>query len=262
MQIKQTDADYHANPAIGSTTTKTVALKNIAHLTVKQSAKRSPALDFGSAVHTCLVPERNLLIRGPTDRRGKKWTDAQDALGVDQILLTEADYDRADEAIQAVMRDPIMGPLISSPSTQKEQSVFVRCPRTELDLKVKFDAFGGTGSQGKTSVMFDLKTTAELTSPQQFLRSSFWKYGYAIQAAHYRYCMQIEGYKVDRFIFGVVQSTAPFSTHVFEMTDEAFEVGEAQMHLALEQIAQAKKTGNYEPKWPAVTPITKPLWME
>ena len=108
--IYLSNASYHAHPAISSSDVKAVASKSLAHWKGKVW-KDSSAFALGSAVHALVLePEKNLVLRGPEDRRGDKWKKAQlaaAAVGKNQViakilktnvLVAQGDAQRAEES--------------------------------------------------------------------------------------------------------------------------------------------------------------------
>jgi exodeoxyribonuclease VIII len=84
-----TNEEYHAHPNISSSDVKAVAAKSLAHWKAKVY-KASPAFALGSAVHALVLePEKSFVLRGPEDRRGNKWKEAQLAADLDDILAIE-----------------------------------------------------------------------------------------------------------------------------------------------------------------------------
>jgi hypothetical protein len=86
-----------------------VASKSLAHWKAKVY-KASPAFALGSAVHALVLePEKSLVLRGPEDRRGNKWKEAQLAADLDgKILLTEADFDLAEKIAEETRAHPVV----------------------------------------------------------------------------------------------------------------------------------------------------------
>jgi hypothetical protein len=74
------DYEYHdkeIHPHISSSDVKTVLSKSLLHW-MGQERKESIAFDIGKAVHALILePEKDLVVRGPEDRRGSKWKDAK-----------------------------------------------------------------------------------------------------------------------------------------------------------------------------------------
>jgi hypothetical protein len=91
------DYEYHDKeifPHISSSDVKTVLSKSLLHW-AGQERKESIAFDIGKAVHALILePEKDLVMRGPEDRRGSKWKDAKAKAEKDgKVFLTEKDYD-------------------------------------------------------------------------------------------------------------------------------------------------------------------------
>ena len=86
MILHMTNEAYHAHPNISSSDVKAVATRSLAHWKYK-TYKASPAFAMGSAVHALVLePQKNLVVRGPEDRRGAKWKDA--SLAADSFTWT------------------------------------------------------------------------------------------------------------------------------------------------------------------------------
>jgi len=247
MITTETNEAYHANDAIGSTSVKSVALNSVAHW-FGTEVKSSPAMQFGSAVHAnFLEPEKNLVHRGPETRRGKAWTELEEGMGPDEILLPVAEYHRAEKAAQALHDNPQVNDLWNMHALwQVERSIYVTCPDTGLDLKCKPD-----GYHEYCNTIIDVKT-CQTAAPAawQSQYGPFYKYGYHIQMAFYMYVCGIEGIKVDTAKIFAVESNAPHAVQCFDISQDTLRHGHAIMIDTLKLIAEAKEAGEYTTGWP------------
>jgi len=242
----ETNEAYHANDAIGSTSVKRAALNSVAHLHGME-VKTSPAMQFGSAVHAnFLEPTANLVHRGPETRRGKAWSEIEDGMGPDQILLPVAEYHRSWKAAQALRDNMQVEELWGMDGWQIEQSIYVTCPETKLDLKCKPDAFNE-----RLRTLMDVKT-CQTAAPAawQSQYGPFYKYGYHIQMAFYLYVCGIEGIKVDTANIFAVESNPPHAVQCFDISADTLRHGHAIMLDTLKLIAEAKSNGEYTTGWP------------
>ena len=256
MRTDLSNAEYHADDSISSSDVKMVASKSLAHWKAKVY-KSSPVFDLGTAVHAMVLEsEKNLIVRGPEDRRGNKWKDAYaEAEANGQLLLTEADYDLAADMAHSLMMHPV-GQRMSGPSVTNEASFFATDPDTGLSLKTRPDSFWGDGR-----VVFDIKTT-QAADPRSFGKEVL-NYGYDIQAAFYMHVMNLAGLEVDTFIFACVEKTAPYACSVNMLSGEYLAYGRARMRAALAQIANACKTGVYDTGWSTeLNLIQLPGWIQ
>ena len=94
LYLNLSNAEYHSDPALGSSSLKVLATKTPAHLK-GMMRKESAAFDIGTAFHTLVLEpsKENTIICGPDDRRGKAWTSAKEAADFEgKLLLTSWDY--------------------------------------------------------------------------------------------------------------------------------------------------------------------------
>jgi len=242
----ETNEQYHANDAIGSTSVKSVALNSVAHW-FGTEVKSSPAMAFGSAVHAnFLEPEKNLVHRGPETRRGKAWTELEEGMGPDEILLPVAEYHRAEKATQALRDNMQVEELWSMVGWQIERSIYVTCPETGLDLKCKPDGFNE-----RLRTLIDVKT-CQTAAPAawQSQYGPFFKFGYHIQMAFYMYVCGILKLKMDTANIFAVESNAPHAVQCFDISQDTLRHGHAIMLDTLKLIAEAKEAGEYTTGWP------------
>ena len=154
------NADYHADPALGSTSLKTLATKTPAHYQhEKRHPKSSAAFDLGTAAHSLILEDDLSGIKAiPFDNwLSKAAKDAKVAAVADGKLPL-----LARELTQILaMRDAVMDhPTASAMFTghKAEQSVFWE--EDGLTLKCRPDAW-------KPGALIDLKT-ARSADPNEF----------------------------------------------------------------------------------------------
>lgn len=249
-----TNEQYHAHDAISSSDVKAVASTSLLHWKSK-TYKRSAAFDLGTAVHALVLePEKALVVRGPEDRRGSKWKEKQaEADLAGQLLLTEADFDKAAAMALAVINSPI-GPTLVGNDTINEASIFATDPATGLQIKTRPDSYWPD-----RGIVYDVKTTQD-ASPTGFARE-IQKYNYALQAAFYMHVMRCAGLKAKKFVFVAVEKEPPFAVGIHMLTDEYITWAERQMHDVLAQIKEAQATSTFTTGWPAVNIVDLPRWM-
>lgn len=106
--------------------------------------------------------------------------------------------------------------------------------------------------------VIDLKTTDD-ASEKGFMKSVL-NYGYHQQAAFYLDVMQAVGQPVGRFIFVVVEKTAPFLVAIHELSDEFIEIGRELNRQALVTYGECCATGNWHGYDENITVISPPAW--
>lgn len=254
MILDLSNEDYHARPEISSSDVKAVASKSLAHWKGKVW-KDSSAFALGSAVHALVLePEKNLVIRGPEDRRGNKWKVDKLAADIDgKILLTEGDYDLAQAIASPLINHEVVKGFISQPDFVAEGSFFATDPVTNVKIKCRPDGF--VPSSG---VVFDIKTTRD-ASPDGFPRE-IRSYNYDLQAAFYLRCLRAAGYDANTFIFVCVEKEAPYAVCLHTLTDRYLEAADLRVTETLEKIHRAEAAGVFQTGWPLINHCDLPRW--
>jgi hypothetical protein len=249
-----TNEDYHATAGISSSAVKSVYKKSLAHW---KGEKRVQSLSFtmGSAVHALLLEEtKPLVVKGPKTKVSKAFKEMGQALGDDQILLTEVEYNVAHCIARGALNDPICKAALRHPSRLNEVSLFVECPRTGLRLKTRPDL--AILSEG---ALYDVKTTVD-ASPRGFA-SECNKYSYGVQGAFYLYVCQLAGWDVSKFYFIAVEKSAPYVAHMHLLGPELLTHSTEQMFHTLEAMAYAQSQDDYGTGWGDYSILEKPKWL-
>ncbi len=248
------NGEYHSHPNISSSDVKLVAAKSLAHWKAKVY-KPSPAFALGSAVHAMVLePEKNLVLRGPEDRRGNKWKDAQLAADLDgKILLTEADYDLAEKIAEETRAHPVVARYLIDPSFVAEASFFATDPITGSNIKCRPD-----GYLQSSGVVFDIKTTRD-ASPANFPRE-IRSYNYDLQASFYLRCMTAAGFEARSFIFVAVEKEAPHAVCLHQLDEDYLAVADMRVTETLTAIARAEAFDDFTTGWPLINDIPLPRW--
>lgn len=244
--------DYHADPALGSTSLKTLALRTPAHYKwEKEHPVHKDAFDIGTAAHSLILEDdmSKLVIVEANDWKLKASQVAKaDARTAGKIALLPKEL-----AMVKAMRDSVMDhPLARNAFTghRAEHSMF-----WEEDgqmLKCRPDAW-------KPGLVTDLKTTVD-ANPNEFGKTAF-NLGYFMSAPHY-----IDGIKAAtgedvKFAFINVEKTAPYLVSVTELTDADMRRGRFQLDRAKRIYRECTASGN----WPGYAPFTTvelPRWAQ
>ena len=254
MILELTNAAYHARPEISSSDVKAVASKSLAHWKGKVW-KDSSAFALGSAVHALVLePHKNLVVRGPKDRRGNEWKKEQLAADLDgKILLTESDFDLAAEIADAVRANQVVRGWLAEPWFVAEASFFADDSETGVNIKCRPDGWIPNGG-----IIFDVKTTRD-ASPEGFPREMR-NYGYDLQAAFYLRTLREAGFDAKKFIFVAVEKEPPYAVGLHVMTDRYLEHANARVTRTLEKINAAIAADDYTTGWPMINDIDLPRW--
>lgn len=251
-----TNKFYHSRPEISSTAVKTVAKQSVAHW-VGAERRETPAMALGSAVHSlCLEPHLNEVARGPESRRGNAWKDAvakATLANQDAIVLTEADYDKADAIATSARNHPVMAYYLGNMHTKIEMSVILDDPDAGIPIRVRPDIYNPD-----TGILIDLKTTQD-ASPRGFSNQAY-KLGYHIQAFMYCRALELEGLKVNGFGFLAVENAAPYATCMHWVSPDMLKLGALDYERAMEQIKIYQDTGIASTGWPDEVTMFPPAW--
>lgn len=254
MILNMTNKAYHARPEISSSDVKAVAGKSLAHWKGKVW-KDSSAFALGSAVHALVLePQKNIVLRGPEDRRGNKWKEAQLAADLDgKILLTEGDYDLAQAIAAPVINHEVVKGWIADPSFVAEGSFFAEDYLTGVKMKCRPDGYlVGSG------IVFDIKTTRD-ASPEGFPRE-IRNYNYDLQASYYLRCLQQAGYMATTFVFVAVEKEPPYAVGLHALTEGYLAVADARVTATLEKISRAEASNLFPTGWPLINHVDLPRW--
>jgi len=244
------NADYHRDPALGSTSLKTLATKTPAHYQHdKTHPKFSDAFTLGTAAHSLILEGDTSGIRVvPADNWLTKDAKAAKAEAIatgKQPLLTK-EMTQVFMMRDAVMAHPIARDLLTG--HKAEQSVF--WDEDGLTLKCRPDAW-------KSGMLVDLKTTIN-ADPNEFGKTAH-NFGYHQSAAHY-----IDGVKAATgeelpFHFVLVEKTAPYFVSVVELDIEAVNIGR-QLNDRAKRIYRECVETNTWPGYPNADLISLPMW--
>lgn len=254
MILDMTNEAYHAHPNISSSDVKAVATRSLAHWKYR-TYKSSSAFALGSAVHALVLePHKNLVVRGPEDRRGAKWKDASLAADLDgKILLTESDFDLSRQIADAVRAHPVVRGWLAEPWFVAEASFFADDSETGVNIKCRPDGWIPNGG-----IVFDVKTTRD-ASPEGFPREMR-NYGYDLQAAFYLRTLREAGFQAKKFIFVAVEKEPPYAVGLHVMTDRYLEHANMRVTRTLEKINAAIAANDYTTGWPMINDIDLPRW--
>lgn len=250
-----TNEEYHKSDAISSSDVKAVLTSTPFHWRNKTRTE-TPAMALGTAVHDMVLEGGKATLRGPENRRGNAWKDAEAKAKADgKTLLVEADYDRCQDISAALMADEACAKVLAAEDAIREASIFVTCPTTGLELRCRPDIYVPS-----TKVMGDVKTTQD-ASPRGFVRQCY-QLRYDVQGAFYKYVAELAGWETLYFVFLSVESNSPHATCLHSLGLEALEIGKRDMMRGLQQIKEAQEANDYSTGWPRFNTIYPPAWLE
>lgn len=266
------EATYHSQHGLSSTGAKMI-LRSAAHY---QNMLNSPpetkdAYDVGSLVHAKVLgvgakhtvypdgtgPETYLHdgaeLDNVLDKTGglrtaasKAFADEARAHGLIPVKRVQARV--VEKMAESVLQHPIARSLFEQRGGAPEVSMFAKHPEYGFDKRGRVDYLG--------DVVVDLKKTAGAASPEEFARTVT-SYGYDLQQAWYSDLLeQITG-ESRRFLFVVVEDTAPYLVGVNVLDDDFTRMGVAKARRASEMYARALESGMW-PGYPQEIGIVRP----
>ena len=251
------ERDYHAHPALNASTLKAVhkhPLKKVRH-DLDNRPGYNPAFTLGSAAHRLILEGSGdgiVLIDKPDYRTKEARVSRDAALAAGSIPLLPHEHDQVVAMCAAVKEDDTAGPLLTG--HKPEVSVFADL--YGRPCKARLDAWHEDDGTGR-SLIVDLKTTQD-ADPETFARTAL-KYGYDQQMSHYRDLMHVETGKFPRFLFVLVEKTAPYLVSVVELDELLDDLGCQANVAAATKWAHAKETN----QWPGhrgINRVLAPMW--
>lgn len=240
--IVEPDTTYHSHPAFSKS--KLWKYYTLTPYSAEFSpSQRKPQFDVGHAAHTAILePELldSLVIKGPEDRRGNKWSlPYAEAEADGKTLLTESDYD-----LVMMIRDvaeTVPEVRLMRPGAIIERSCYAKDEETGADIKCRPDLYNP-----RLKGMLDIKNLADI-SDDAWSRD-IGKWGYNMQDAMYRdVWRQGTGDDVDFFFFVCFSKTLPVEVVCRELVAIDVEEGFAAYRQAL-KIAQECRE---KQEWPS-----------
>ena len=255
---------YHSDEAVGSSLVRYLQKSTPMHaLEMLNTPMASAAMALGTAKHAAtLEPENDLaqaVVSPNVDKRtkaGKEEYAAFEAANVGRCIITPDQAQQLDGMVAACDRDWRIKHCLSA-CKKREVSVFGEIGG--FPAKARLDAWNGHG------MVCDLKTTRDLAGDFEKSIASF---GYGLQAAWYRAVLRSAMSATGRmmpddfsFVFLVVETTAPFGTAVYRMSDEVMDAYSDRL-VELQKLWWKCKAENKYPGWPQddVVDIGLPAW--
>lgn len=206
--------------------------------------------DFGHVAHTLILGKGAEIVQiDAPDFRGKTAKEERDQAYADgKVPILADEYAKAVAMADAVMGDPIAGPLLQAQG-EAEVSLYAPDP-SGVQLRGRVDWL--------TDQIVDVKTSTT-ANPAELVRK-FWTYGYFMQAAWYQGLVEVLTGERREFLFVVVEKDPPHLVTVVRYDDDALAEGRRLNRQAIDLYAQCQE-GN---TWPGYTDhihtLTLPAW--
>lgn len=244
------NADYHADPALGSTSLKTLATRTPAHWKWEsEHPVHKDVYDVGTVAHSLILEgdESDVVIVDAADWRTKAAKEAkEEARAAGKIALLQKEFDPI-----LAMRDSVMAhPLARAAFTghRAEHSVFWE--EEGLALKCRPDAW-------QDGLIVDLKTARD-ADPREFGRLTH-NLGYHQSVAHYQDGVAAATGELLPFAFVLVEKEPPYLVSVVELDPEAIDLGRQLNSKAKNTYRECSAAGHW-PGYESTAPIRLPYW--
>ena len=243
--MSMTNEQYHGADGFSSSQLKDFigccpAMFKARHIDKTVEFKRTPAMNFGSAIHTYFyepeLAEEEIAIMPEINRRTKVGKANYEAFVKDnegKIILTEDEREKAMQMVDALMANP---QIVQMRQGDYEQSFFCIDDETGLMLKVRPDCLA-------SRFVSDLKTT-DSAHPKSFLYAVK-RYKYHLSAAMYLDVLRQLGLDRELFFFSVIEKEAPFLTASYVLSEEMMNEGYQLYREAVTGIAECIKNDNW-----------------
>lgn len=231
------NCDYHADPAIGSTSVKKISVSP-AELYFNPF-KGSKSSHIGTAIHAALLEpdvyknEFALMPEG-VDRRSADYKSALKEYGADFILM-HGEAETVTRMVDSARMNADFVDYMRSPG-KSEVSMFATCDITGLNLKCRFDRLS-------ESYPYPLDVKSCRDASGRGFSNAFGQYNYHIQAAFYLHVLRlVTGRELNQFCFFAVENAAPYRNCMYYIGEESLEQGRKQMFEALEKLAECMES--------------------
>lgn len=228
--IDVSNEEYHAHEAIGRSGLMLYKRSPLhfrhKYIDKKQDDNKSHHITLGAAIHTAILEpdlfdERFYLAGEKPDRRtkqGKQLWNQIDLVSEKKQIIYQDDATKITDILTSISKNKIAKSLIVG--GKYEKTIFWKNPEYGILCKCRPDIF-------HENMIIDLKTTSD-ASPGAF-RISVNTYGYHIQAAMIQEAVYIATNKlINDFIYIVVETTAPYATAVYTLSQDYLEKGKSE----------------------------------
>ncbi len=237
------NAEYHKDPAIGSTSVKAISVSP-ANLYFNPF-KGSKSAHIGSAIHAAILEpdvfKRDFYqLADGLDRRSPDYKSAVKDYGA-EFILVGSEVETVNKMVESARMNHDFVDYMRAPG-HSEVSMFAKCDVTGLDLKCRFDRLSDS-----YPYPLDVKSCQDAT--ERRFSQDFGKWHYHIQAAFYLHVLRLTtGRELNQFCFFALQNKAPYQNCMYFIGEDSLEKGRKQMFESLEKIAECmeNESARYE----------------
>ncbi|MCS2161695.1 PD-(D/E)XK nuclease-like domain-containing protein [Scandinavium sp. H11S7] len=233
VYLGMSNHDYHADPAIGSTTVKSISISP-ANLYLNPF-KGNKSSHIGSAVHSALLEpaafDSEYVLRDDITSRASADYKALKAVTDPEKVIIGSGVETVNKMIWSAGMNEDFTDYLSSPGAS-EISMFATCPETGLQLKCRFDRLSDNHPYP-----LDVKTCKDAT--ERGFSQAFGRFHYHVQAAFYLYVLKLAtGRDLNQFCFFALENGAPFKNCMYYIGEDSLNLGYKVMFDSLRKLKQ------------------------
>ena len=228
IKKKDSNSEYHSHDSISASGLKIIYKKSVYHYLNREKFVSTPAMNFGSAVHSILLePEKkeilalpgNLNLRTKKDREYKKQLIEDNP---DKIIVSGEEKEFLDQIVQNAMNNELANKLLF---TLDEIEYSYYGTYEEVPVRIRPDGIK------KGRYIIDIKTCQD-ASPKAF-RSAIYNYAYHLQACFYS---EMLGYNDihNQFRFIAIENRYPFDVAVYSLSNDLINRGKEAWRIAFD----------------------------
>lgn len=198
----------------------------------------TPPMQFGSLVHSVLLPGGDKYVAFEGERSGNRWKDFK-AQHEGEMIVTVAELAKAKRIARAVQTDPVAAPLLGI--------IDGRYADVETEKTISWSMLGrkcgGTIDLIAPGRIVEVKTTSpSLAAPGTFTRHAL-KMGYHAQVSWYADGARAAGHDVLVAWIVCVETEPPYDVVVHKVTQRAMDEGRKLIRLWMERVTQCEAAG-------------------
>ena len=256
------ESEYHISEGISKSSLDKLGKSPLHYKhALENPTESTPAMAFGSLVH-CVVLEPSRIeaeyaVAPKVDKRTKagKAEYAEFLLTSEgKIVVSQDDMDNAYAMAESIQNNQLASTLMCQTGVV-EKSIYSVDPDINILKRGRCDKICENAK-----MIIDLKTTQD-GSPKGF-QSSIFKFNYHVQVAYYIDLCREQGLDIERFLFVVVEKTAPFATSVYELDEHTIELGRREYKERLATLSRCLKTDVWDSYSNEIITIETPNWIK
>lgn len=243
--------DYYQIKKVSYSTLKNMSKSPAYYKYMLENPKEpTSSMMFGSLIHSLYLPAAGLSFDDQFAVVDERITDKVRDAHAGKHLIKRDVYESASKAVASLNSHKMAQSLLCKTTSIEGAMEF---ERRGLQCKAKPDAI--CADHG---TVWDLKTTSDV-SASEFSKAIF-NYSYHCQAEFYLEACRRCGLDVDSFCFVVVETNPPYEVAVYELSQNAIELGRETNERNLDLLIQCLETDI----WPGVSEsieiIDMPKW--